>query len=165
MIIQNKKHFKIKSLHNKPYTEYSKQCNRGLTQADAAVLQQVAQMVKHRTLVLSADTAEVTQETTAAGHHLGESNLLGKKKNKHFSQMHNVWCVLCYKLQAWKVKDLKKSQLPSNLLLHLTRWPSLPSQSHAYPELSSDWGVGRTPCYSWYFWKKKPEAIHRCYIT
>lgn len=96
MIIQNKKDLKIKSVHNKPYTEYSKQCNRGLTQADAAVLQQVAQMVKHRTLVLSADTAEVTQETTAAGHHLGESNLLGKKKTNIFLRciMSDVCCVI-----------------------------------------------------------------------
>lgn len=104
MIIQNKKDLKIKSVHNKPYTEYSKQCNRGLTQADAAVLQQVAQMVKHRTLVLSADTAEVTQETTAAGHHLGESNLLGKKKTNIFLRciMSDVCCVINCRPGKWK---------------------------------------------------------------
>lgn len=47
-----------------------------LTQANATVLQQVAQVVKHGTLVLSADTTEVTQEATAIGHHLRETNLL-----------------------------------------------------------------------------------------
>lgn len=51
-----------------------------LTQTDAAVLQQVAQVVKHGALVLSADAAEVTQETTAVGHHLGKSDLLEEGK-------------------------------------------------------------------------------------
>lgn len=51
-----------------------------LTQTDAAVLQQVAQVVKHGALVLSADAAEVTKETTAVGHHLGKSDLLREEK-------------------------------------------------------------------------------------
>jgi len=40
-----------------------------LTQANAAILQQVAQMIKHSALVLPADATEVTQETAAAGNH------------------------------------------------------------------------------------------------
>lgn len=50
-----------------------------LTQSDAAVLQQVAQMVKHGALVLSADSAEVAQEAAAVGHHLGEAYFLWNK--------------------------------------------------------------------------------------
>lgn len=46
------------------------------TKADAAVLQQVTQVVKHGFLVLTANTTEVAQEATAAGHHLWEGNLL-----------------------------------------------------------------------------------------
>lgn len=46
------------------------------TQAHAAVLQQVTQVVEHGFLVLTADAAEVAQEATAAGHHLREGNLL-----------------------------------------------------------------------------------------
>lgn len=53
-----------------------------LTQTDAAVLQQVTQVVKHGALVLSADAAEVTQETTAVGHHLWKSDLLRKAKQQ-----------------------------------------------------------------------------------
>lgn len=56
-----------------------------LTQADAAVLQKVAEMVKHRALVLSADATEVTQETAAVGHHLRESNLLERQSKKDTS--------------------------------------------------------------------------------
>lgn len=52
------------------------------TQADAAVLQQVAQVVEHGALVLSADAAEVAQEATAVGHHLGESDLLETEKRR-----------------------------------------------------------------------------------
>lgn len=47
-----------------------------LTQPHAAVLQQVAQVVEHGLLVLAADAAEVAQEAAAAGHHLGEGDLL-----------------------------------------------------------------------------------------
>lgn len=52
-----------------------------LTQADAAVLQQVVQVVKHGALVLPADSAEVTQEATAVGHHLREPDLLKDKRH------------------------------------------------------------------------------------
>lgn len=51
-----------------------------LTQSDAAVLQQVAQVVKHGFLVLPANTAEIAQEATTASYHLGEGDLLWKKK-------------------------------------------------------------------------------------
>lgn len=51
-----------------------------LTQSNAAVLQQVAQVVKHGFLVLTADTTEVAQESTAAGHHFWESNFLQGEK-------------------------------------------------------------------------------------
>lgn len=47
------------------------------TQADAAVLQQVTEVVEHGLLVLTANTTEVAQEAAAAGHHLWEGNLLG----------------------------------------------------------------------------------------
>ena len=47
-----------------------------LTQPDTAVLQKVAEVVEHGFLVLTADSAKVAQEATAAGHHLGEGNFL-----------------------------------------------------------------------------------------
>lgn len=50
-----------------------------LTQADATVLQQVAQVVEHGALVLPADATEVAEETAAACHHLGEADLLGRQ--------------------------------------------------------------------------------------
>lgn len=59
-----------------------------LTQTNAAVLQQVAQVVKHGALILSANAAEVTQETTAVGHHLGESDLLEEKKRNIVTSVH-----------------------------------------------------------------------------
>lgn len=51
------------------------------TQTHAAVLQQVAQVVKHGLLVLTTDAAEVAQEAAAAGHHLGEGNFLWSSTN------------------------------------------------------------------------------------
>lgn len=54
-----------------------------LTQSNTAVLQQVAQMVKHGFLILAADAAEVAQETTTAGNHLWESNFLSTKSFHH----------------------------------------------------------------------------------
>lgn len=76
-------------------------------------------MVKHGALVLSADTTEVTQETTAVGHHLGESNLL-KRKCKKIS---SVYCRLCvYSNAAHSNNEVIKvsSQLPLSLLLRPT---------------------------------------------
>lgn len=53
------------------------------TKADTAVLQQVTQVVKHGFLVLAANTTEVAQEATAAGHHLWEGNLLWTHTETH----------------------------------------------------------------------------------
>lgn len=63
------------------------------TQADAAVLQQVAQVVEHRALILTADSTEITQETTAVGHHAWETDLLQKTSNilKNYYGMHIVF--------------------------------------------------------------------------
>lgn len=57
------------------------------TQSNAAVLQQVAQVVEHGFLVLATDATEVAQETATAGHHLGEGNLLWMIKLKHKCKM------------------------------------------------------------------------------
>ena len=51
----------------------------GFTQSDTAVFQKVAEMVKQSSLVVTADAAKVTKESTAAGHHLGKSYLLIKQ--------------------------------------------------------------------------------------
>lgn len=36
-------------------------------------------MVKKGSLIVAADSAKITQESTAAGHHLGKCNLLTKE--------------------------------------------------------------------------------------
>lgn len=46
------------------------------TQANATVLKQVRKVVEHGALVLTTDTAEITQEAATVRHHLGESNFL-----------------------------------------------------------------------------------------
>lgn len=48
-------------------------------------------MVKHGALVLSADTTKVTQEPTAVGHHMGESNLLERKGKEIFCLLWDLW--------------------------------------------------------------------------
>lgn len=67
-----------------------------LTQTDAAVLQQVTEVVKHGALVLSANATEVTQESTAVGHHLGKSDLLQKEKQQ---------CDTSAEKQFWNPKE------------------------------------------------------------
>lgn len=47
-----------------------------VTETHAAVLQQVAQVIKHGLLVLTADPAEIAQEAAAVGHHLRKSDFL-----------------------------------------------------------------------------------------
>lgn len=47
-----------------------------LTEANAAVLQEVAQVIKHGFLVLAADSTEVAQKTTAVGHHFRKGDFL-----------------------------------------------------------------------------------------
>lgn len=46
------------------------------TQSHTAVLQQIAQVVEHGLLVLTANPTEVAQKAAAAGHHLREGDLL-----------------------------------------------------------------------------------------
>src|SRR4029434_2352251 len=53
------------------------------TQPNTAVLQQVAEMVKHSLLVLPADSTEVAEKTAAAGHHLWESDLLRRERKRN----------------------------------------------------------------------------------
>lgn len=52
--------------------------SRGLTQPHTAVLQQIAEVIKHGFLVLSTDAAEVAKKATAVGHHLRKSNFLDR---------------------------------------------------------------------------------------
>ena len=52
-----------------------------LTETNATVLQKVAEVGKHRALVLATDATEVAQETTAIGHHAREPDFLQKKIN------------------------------------------------------------------------------------
>lgn len=47
-----------------------------LTEADATVLQEVAEVVKHGALVLPADATKVAEETAAVCHHSRKSDLL-----------------------------------------------------------------------------------------
>lgn len=47
-----------------------------ITEADAAVLQEVAEVVKHGALVLPADATEVAEKTAAVRHHSRKSDLL-----------------------------------------------------------------------------------------
>lgn len=46
------------------------------TKSNAAVVQQVAQVIKHGFLVVAADSAKITQETAAVSHHLWKSDFL-----------------------------------------------------------------------------------------
>lgn len=62
-----------------------------LTQSNAAVLQQVAQVVKHGFLVLTADPTEVAQEATAAGHHFWEGDFLQEENIKDAIKKKNVF--------------------------------------------------------------------------
>lgn len=49
-----------------------------VTKSNAAVLQQVAEVVKQGSLVVTADATKITQEATAAGNHGWEGNFLSK---------------------------------------------------------------------------------------
>lgn len=46
------------------------------TKSNAAVVQQVAQVVKHGFLIVLADSTKITQETAAVGHHLWKPDFL-----------------------------------------------------------------------------------------
>lgn len=60
---------------------------KSITEADATVLEKVAEVVKHRTLILTTDAAEIAQKAAAVCYHSRESDLLlqerryKKKKN------------------------------------------------------------------------------------
>lgn len=56
--------------------------NVKVTQSNAAVFQQVAEMIKHCSLIVTTYAAKITQESTAAGHHLGKSHLLTQQNVK-----------------------------------------------------------------------------------
>lgn len=58
-----------------------------VTETHAAVLQQVAQVIKHGLLVLTADPAEVTQKAAAVGHHLRKCDFLKEKKQTIYSHI------------------------------------------------------------------------------
>lgn len=49
------------------------------TKSNAGVFQQVAEMIKQGSLIVTADTTKVTQESTAAGYHLWKGNFLSKQ--------------------------------------------------------------------------------------
>lgn len=51
-----------------------------VTEADAAVLQEVAEVVKHGALVLPADATEVAKKTAAVCHHSRKSDLLSRRE-------------------------------------------------------------------------------------
>lgn len=62
-----------------------------VTQADAAVLQEVAEVVKHGALVLPADATEVAEETAAVGHHSGKPDLLSREQIPHEESRTGQW--------------------------------------------------------------------------
>lgn len=59
------------------------------TKSDTAVFQQVAEVIKQGSLIVTADTAKITQESTAAGNHLWEGNFLSKQ-HKHKERQHRI---------------------------------------------------------------------------
>lgn len=75
-----------------------------LTKPHAAVLQQVAEVIEHGFLVLTADPAEVAQEATAAGHHLGEGNFLWNGTYIPGRVNHRPWLVFKNKINLIKLQ-------------------------------------------------------------
>jgi len=49
---------------------------RTITEADATVLEKVAEVVEHGALVLTTDATEIAKKTAAVGHNHRESDLL-----------------------------------------------------------------------------------------
>lgn len=90
------------------------------TEADAAVLQQVTQVVEHGFLVLTANAAEVAQEATAAGHHLWEGDLLQRhaEKQQHCSCCSALHTTHFHKLSLEKQVTFKEAHCNHSLLLH-----------------------------------------------
>lgn len=62
-----------------------------VTQADAAVLQEVAEVVKHGALVLPADATEVAEETAAVCHHSRKSDLLSGREGTNYARGVKNW--------------------------------------------------------------------------
>lgn len=54
-----------------------------ITEADATVLEEVAEVVKHRTLILTTDATEVAEKPATVCHHSRKSDLLLEKKPKN----------------------------------------------------------------------------------
>lgn len=59
------------------------------TKSNAAVFQQVAEVIKQGSLIVTADAAKITQESTAAGNHLWKGNFLSKQ-HKHEERQHRI---------------------------------------------------------------------------
>lgn len=55
-----------------------KNCGHKFTKSNVAVFQEVAEMIKQGSLIVTADATKVTQESTAAGNHLWKGNFLSK---------------------------------------------------------------------------------------
>lgn len=66
--------------HSKTSSQYYiKKKRTTFTKSNTAVFQQVAKMVKQGSLIVTADAAKITEESTTAGHHLGKGNFLTKQ--------------------------------------------------------------------------------------
>jgi len=56
------------------------------TKSYIAVVQQVAEMIKHGFLVMATDSTEITQETTAVCNHLREHDFLNEARESELSE-------------------------------------------------------------------------------
>lgn len=61
---------------NKSPRNIYRNINKTITQANATVLEKVAEVVKHRTLILTTDPAEIAEKAATVRHHTRESDLL-----------------------------------------------------------------------------------------
>lgn len=60
------------------------------TKSNTAVVQQVAQVIKHGFLVMAADSAKIAQETAAVGHHLWKPDFLMGSKFVSYMRLHHI---------------------------------------------------------------------------
>jgi len=67
----------------------SKHDDSGRTKKHAAVVQQVAEMFEHGSLIDTSRTTEIAQETTACDHHVGRRILHRYTTNIESSSSHN----------------------------------------------------------------------------
>lgn len=93
---------------------------KALTESHAAVLQQVAEMIEHGLLILTADSTEVAQEPAAVGHHLWKRDFL-KTEGHSFSENWNDWFL---KLNSETITLVFTVKLLSSSFLHeaLQKW-------------------------------------------